>query len=362
MLTTLFNTMFSKKAQKTEIPALAPFTPEVNKYVRTLKNGYRVSNLQTVLSVADKHRFGVVATNIRSKWILNGVLRAAWEVRSPVILEIAESEVGYCEMPPSRLSDLAHDGIEAMTKEYGYSVPVVLHHDHIKKDVDGCMKRTIEAGFSSLLVDLSDRPLQENIAKCTEVVKTVHPLGISLEIEEGEVGAASALADPKVEENIKDYYTKVENAEALVAAVRPDAISFFVGNGHGVYLKAPHIGWDRIREITDMARSYGAVGVLHGGSGLMPEDFNRAIHCGARKFNYATALSDIWFEFFPKPLLDKMDEFGKEKGKPRRYILNHFLPEIEKMDWTEAEKAIEDHVKMMMEKAFLSAGKANLYS
>lgn len=348
-------------SRSTNIEALRPFSPDINSYVRTLKNGYRVSNLQTVLSVADSHRFGVVATNIRSRWILNAVLRAAWTRHSPVILEIAESEVSYCDMTPSRLSDLAHDGIEKMIKEHGYSVPVVLHHDHIKKDVDGCMQRTIEAGFSSLLVDLSEKPLSENIAKCTEVAEKVHPLGISLEIEEGEVGAASALADPKVEEHIQDYYTKVADAEKLVSAVRPEAISFFVGNGHGVYLKAPHIGWDRIKEITEMARPYGAYGVLHGGSGLTSEDFNRAIHNGACKFNYATALSDIWFKFFPKSLTEKMEAFAKEKGKPLRYILNYFLPEVEKLDHREAEAAIEDHVGMMMEKAFLSAGKAGLY-
>lgn len=345
-----------------KISALSPFTPDVNPYVRTLKNGYRVSNLRPVLAVADEHKFGVVATNIRSKWILNAVLRAAWEVHSPVILEIAESEVGYCDMQPMRLSDLTHDAIEAMIAEFGYSVPVVLHHDHIKKDVDGCMERTIKAGFSSLLVDLSDRPLAENIAKCTEVIQKVHPLGISLEIEEGEVGAASALADPKVRDNIGNYYTKVEDARQLVEAVRPDAISFFVGNGHGVYLETPHIGWDRIREITDMARPMGAYGVLHGGSGLLPEDFNRAIHNGARKFNYATALSDIWFKYFPQDLLNRMDVFAKEKGKPRRYILNHFLPEIEKLDNREGEAAVKEHVKMMMEKAFLSAGKAHFYN
>lgn len=343
------------------ISTLATFSHDINPYVHTFKNGYSVSNLQTVLSIADAHRFGVVATNIRSRWILNAVLRAAWAHHSPVILEIAESEVSYCDMAPSRLSDLAHDGIEKMIGQYGRSVPVVLHHDHIKKDVDGCMQRTIEAGFSSLLVDLSEKPLNENIEKCSEVAKKVHPLGISLEIEEGEVGAASALADPKVEENIREYYTKVADAEKLVSAVRPEAISFFVGNGHGVYLKAPHIGWDRIKEITEMARPYGAYGVLHGGSGLTPEDFNRAVHNGACKFNYATALSDIWFKFFPAALTEKMEAFAKEKGKPMRYILNYFLPEIEKLDHREAEAAIEDHVGMMMEKAFLSAGKAALY-
>lgn len=340
---------------------LALFTPDVNPYVRTLKNGYRVSNLQRILQVADENKFGVVATNIRSRWILNAVLRAAWEVKSPVILEIAESEVGYCDMAPMRLSNLAHEGIEQLIAEFGYSVPVVLHHDHIKKDVDGCTQRTIEAGFSSLLVDLSNKPLEENIAKCTEVVNKVHPLGISLEIEEGEVGAASALADPKVRDNIGNYYTKVEDARRLVEAVRPEAISFFVGNGHGVYLETPHIGWDRIREITDMARPLGAYGVLHGGSGLTPENFTRAVEMGARKFNYATALSDIWFQFFPKELLEKMEAFAKEKGKPMRYILNHFLPEVEKLDHREAERAVKEHVAMMMEKAYHSAGKADLY-
>ncbi len=346
---------------KSSTAAIVPFSPDINKYVRTLKNGYRLSTLKEILSVADKNNFGVVAANIRSPWILNAVLNAVWFTRSPIILEIAESETKYCEMPPARLSDLVHDGIERMIGKHGYSVPICLHHDHIQKDVDGCVNRSIEAGFSSLEVDLSKLPVAENAARCTEIVNKIHPLGISLEIEEGEIGAASALADPAVESKIAEYYTKVADAEALVSAVRPEAIAFFVGNGHGQYLKKPIIGFDRIKEICDMARGYGVYGVLHGGTGLTPEDFNRAIHNGARKFNYATALSDIWFKYFPKPLLEKMDAFAKETGKARRYILNNFLPEVVKLDWTVAEKEIEAHMKFMIEKAFLSAGKANLY-
>lgn len=348
-------------ASATDIPALQAFFSENNPYVRTLKNGYRVMTLRNILSIADKHNFGIVAANVRSRWILNAILRAAWEVRSPVILEIAESEAGYCDMAPSRLSDLAHDGIEKMIAKYGYSVPVCLHHDHIKKDVDGCVDATIKAGFSSLEVDLSDKPLPENISKCTEVIRRVHPLGLSLEIEEGEIGNASALADPEVEKNIESYYTKVSDAEALISAVQPEALAFFVGNGHGQYLKKPIIGFQRIKELTDMARKYNVYGVMHGGTGLTPEDFNRCIHNGCRKFNYATALSDIWFKYFPKALIDKMQAFAKEKGKAMRYILKEFLPEVEKLDHREAEKEIEEHLKFMMEKAFLSVGKANLY-
>lgn len=340
---------------------LAPFSPDVNPNVRTLKNGYRLSNLKTILGVADKHGFGVCAANIRSQWILNAVLEAVWKTRSPIILEIAESETGYCDMLPARLSDIVHNGIDAMIKKYGYSVPICLHHDHIQKDVDGCVERAIKAGFSSLEADLSKKPLAENSAKCQEIAEKIHPLGISFEVEEGEIGSTAALADPEVEKTITQYYTKVADAEKLISEVSPEAIAFFVGNGHGQYLKKPIIGFTRIKEICEMARKYNVYGVLHGGTGLTTDDFNQAIANGARKFNYATALSDIWFEHFPKALLEKMDAFAKEKGKPRRYILNNFLPEIAKMDNSTAEKAIEDHMTFMIEKAFLSAGKADLY-
>lgn len=342
-------------------PLLAPFDPANNPHVHTIKNNYRILNLKTILEIADKNGFGVVACNARSSHILRACLRAAFETKSPIILEIAESEMGYCDMPPKKVSDLAHTAIEKFIEEYGYSIPVCLHHDHVQKDVAGCLQRTIEAGFSSIEVDLSKKPLDENIKGCIEVINKAHPLGISVEVEEGEIGSAAALADPTVEAHIADYYTKAEDAVKLVSSTRPDALAFFVGNGHGQYLKKPIIGYERIREITEAVRPFGVYGVLHGGTGLTPEDFNKAIANGARKFNYATALSDIWFRYFPAELLKKMDEYAASQNKPRRYILNHFLDEVNKLDFSAAEKEIEEHVKFMMEKAFLSAGKADLY-
>lgn len=345
--------------------SIADFSKDNNPNVRVLKGPegqpYTLSNLKTLLGVADQNGFGIPACNVRSRFILNAILEAAFSVKSPVILEIAESEAVYCNMMPSRLSDLAHEAIERMIAKYGYTVPVCLHHDHIQKDVDGCIDRAIESGFSSVEVDLSKKPLEENIALCKPIAEKLRPLGISLEVEDGEIGNAAALADPDVEKTISQYYSKPEDCKRLVEETGADAIAFFVGNGHGNYLKKPIIGFDRIREICDAVRPLEAYGVMHGGSGLTPEDFQNCVAGGARKFNYATALSDIWFEFFPSELLERMDAKGEELGKPRRKVLDLFEEEWDGLDFAEAEIAVADHLKMMMEQAFSCAGKAELY-
>lgn len=341
--------------------AIADFSKENNPHVRVMTGGYTLSNLKTLLSVADREKFGVVACNIRSRFVLNGVLEAAWQKKSPVILEIAESEVSYCNMTPARLAELAYEAIERMIAKYGYTVPVCIHHDHIQKDVDGCIDRAIEAGFSSVEVDLSKLPVEENAAKCKEVAAKIHPLGISLEVEDGEIGTAGALADPEVESRIAEYYSKVEDCVKLCEIVQPDALAFFVGNGHGQYLKAPIIGYDRIKEICDAVRPMDVFGVMHGGSGLLPENFRKCVESGARKFNYATSLSDIWFEYFPQELVSRMQKAADEQSRPLRKVLDQFEAEWDKADFAEAEAKIAEHLGMMMEEGFLSAGRAELY-
>jgi len=320
-----------------------------------------MKNLKELLSVADQYKFGIPACNGRSRFIINAILEAAFLEKSPVIIEIAESEIGYCNMSLMRLRGFADEAFSRLEAKYGYSVPVCLHHDHVQKDVDGCVDRVIESGFTSLEVDLSKLPSAENAAKCKSVMDRIRPLGISLEVEDGEIGNTDALADPEVEKNIGNYYSKVSDCVSLCEIVRPDALAFFVGNGHGNYLKAPIIGYQRIKEICDAVRPLGVYGVMHGGTGLTPENFRNCIESGARKFNYATALSDIWFKYFPEDLLARMDAKAKELNKPRRKVLNLFEEEWDKIDFTQAEAAIVSHLRMMMKDAFLCSGKSELY-
>ncbi len=341
-----------------DVPA---FSKDVNPNARVLTGGYTLFNLRQLLKIADDNSFGIPACNVRHAHIGEAVLDAAWELQAPIILEIAESETGYCPMMPDQLSDFTHNAIEERIKRYGYAVPVCLHHDHIQKDVDGCVQRAIDAGFSSVEVDLSKKELKENIKKSYEIAEKIHPLGMSLEVEDGEIGAASALADPELEKNIESYFTKVDTAIQIVEAVKPEALAFFVGNGHGVYLKEPVIGYDRIKEICDRIRPLDCYGVLHGGSGISPEMFSKAVDAGARKFNYATSLQNIWFKYFPKELTEKMEQTAKEDGKPFRKVLYKFLDEVDKLDMTAAKNEIKEHMKMMLTEAFNAANRAELY-
>jgi fructose-bisphosphate aldolase class II len=343
------------------VPAIVPFTKENNPYVRVLEGGYVFSNLHTVLPVAREHHFGVVAVNQRSKYIIEATCEAAWQQHSPVILECAESEAGYCNMQPERMSDLVCDTVSAMIKKYGYTVPVVVHQDHVQKDLT-LIDRAAKAGFSSCEVDLSRLPMEENIKGSSEIVMKMHPLGISVEVEEGEIGFASALKDMQ---NVENYYTKVEDAYKLVEATRPDALAIFVGNGHGNYEVKPKIGYDRIREIDQAIAEFGVQIVLHGGSGLPPEEFRKAVDARAAKFNYATSVSDIFFRNFPKELIAEMEEAGKAQNLPMRKVLYQFENRVDNLDpaiLNKAKQEMIDHIAYMMREAFSSNGKASLFN
>ncbi len=123
---------------------ITAFTKDNNPYWR-----YRFLNLKEILEPAQKYKFGVAACNIRSKYILDGVLNAAFKEKSPIMLEIAESEMRYCNLPPERLTDLVLERLSKLEKKYGYKVPVTLHADHVKKDLT-VIDRSVKAGFSSV--------------------------------------------------------------------------------------------------------------------------------------------------------------------------------------------------------------------
>lgn len=345
-----------------DLPSLAALNKENNPHLVVLSSGFRALNLREMLSVADKHNFGVVAINQRNKWIMRATLEAAWQAKSPVILEIAESETSYCNMFPERLSKLAHEIIEEFIEKYGYAVPVGLHHDHVQKDIDGCTQRSLEAGFTSILIDLSKLSLDENIAGCAEVAKKIYPFGVDLEVEEGVVHSVGTEAAEKVAADVENYYTKVEDMEKLMRETGGTGASCFIGNQHGIYKEDnPKIGYDRLKEIADSIRPLEAYPVMHGGSGLKPEQFQILVNNGARKINYATSVQNIFFKHTPQDLLDRMDAKGEEMGRPRRKVFMLFEEEFEKLDHTAAMDEMTDHIKMMMTEAFNSADTAKYY-
>lgn len=343
------------------IPPLAELNPQNNSHLKVLPSGFHMVNLKTLLTIADQYQFGIVAVNQRSDQIVRATLEAAWQVKSPVILEIAESEIEYCPMDTQRLAKVSHEIVQELIEKYGYAVPVGLHHDHIQKDVDGCVQRSIEAGFTSVLVDLSKLPLDENIAKCQEVTRKIYPLGIALEAEEGVVHSVESTNVDHIYNEVEKYYTKVEDMVKLITSTHATGASCFIGNQHGIYKAQPRIGYERLREISEAIRQYQSYPVMHGGSGLSPEQFRQIISAGARKVNYATSVSNIWFEYFPKELLDRMNQKAEEMGRPLRKVLKWFEADLQTFDHTPGIEAMVNHLKMMMTDAFGSAQKAPHY-
>ncbi len=333
---------------------------------------YPFLNLDEMLSEARQHKFGVAACNIRSKYILQGVLRAAFIERSPVILEIAESEMGYCNMPPQRLADLAIDELNALEKEFGYVVPVALHADHVKHKVDEIVTAAIEAGFSSMLIDQSKHPLKKNAEIVSAVVRRVHPLGISVEAEIGQIGIGLKVKQQLVGSAVLKAAPQVKDVMDFVNATNIDALAGFFGNYHGAYQKPATIAWGRAKDIAKALQRghYQVPLVLHGTSYLRTkrldeiEVYHRAVKAGFAKFNYGTMLSDVMKRHLPSTLLDRMAEYAGGDPNEWRKGLGKFEKDIDKLPKKKRQAMVRDiteHTQAMMQQAWHSANKAWLY-
>jgi phosphoglycerate kinase len=341
------------------------FNSHSNPYFR-----YPFLNLQKMLAPAQKYKFGVPALNIRSKYILDAVLEAAFEEHSPVILEVAESEMGYCNMYPERLMDLILERLPKLEKKYGYRVPITVHADHVKKDL-AIADRAVKAGFSSVAVDQSEYPLPQNIRITKSVVRKVHSLGVSVEGEIGEIGQAQAAAGQIVGPEVLKYVPTVEEAVEFVAKTGIDVFAGFFGNYHGRYQRPATITWGRMRQIRRAFLRHGwpVPLALHGSSYLTTKEFNntqiarQALKSGCYKFNHATILSDILKDNLPSQLVARMNRYAGGE-KLWRKALAKYEKEIDKLDKKILDQAIakiKEHVAVWMREAWKSSGKKKYY-
>ena len=229
-------------------------------------------NLNDVLLNAQKNKYGVGLFNTTDTDMLEAVIAAAEELRSPVIIGTAEVLLPFGELK------LIAPSIIAAAKRA--TVPVVVHYDH-GLTFDRCME-ALKLGFSSVMFDGSAGDYDKNIADTREIVKIAHSFGASVEGEIGHVGQASTGDDAHA-----DRYTKVEEAESYLAATGVDALAIAIGTAHGAYKSKPKLDLNRLADI------HAAVGtplVLHGGSGLSDDDFRNSIANGISKVNIFTDL------------------------------------------------------------------------
>lgn len=236
-------------------------------------------NMNDVLLPAQKGGYAVGLFNTVNLELAKGVLAAAEELHSPVIIGTAEIFLPY-----STLEELSYFLLPMAEKA---SVPVVVHLDHGLK-AETC-KRALELGFTSVMFDCSADDYEINIQKVREITQLAHAKGATVEAELGHVGdnedsaeGSSQLTDPSA------YYTVPAQAKDYVERTGVDALAIAVGTAHGTYKLPPKLDFDRISEI---AKVIDTPLVLHGGSGLSDDDFKTAISRGISKVNIFTDIN-----------------------------------------------------------------------
>lgn len=236
-------------------------------------------NMNEVLLPAREGGYAVGLFNTVNLEMARGVIAAAEELNSPVIIGTAQILLPY-----GPLEDLANLLIPMARRA---SVPVVVHLDHGLQE-ETC-KQALAAGFSSIMYDCSTEEYRVNIEKVRSMAELAHRFGASLEAELGHVGdnegsaeGADYLARPE------QFYTDPEQAKEFLDLTGADALAIAVGTAHGAYQFTPRLDFDRIRRISQMT---GAALVLHGGSGLPDESFKKAIASGICKVNIFTDIN-----------------------------------------------------------------------
>ena len=237
-----------------------------------------VVNLNEVFKKALDHDYAIGAFNIHNLEFVEGVMRAAEELSSPVIIAIATVSIDYAGLKP----------LAAISKDFAERsrIPTVIHLDH-GDDIE-LVRQSIELGFSSVMYDGSKYPIDENIKRTREIVKIAHAENISVEGEIGVVGGFEGLAVKDVShEQLRHLYTRPEDARRFVEETGVDALAVAVGTVHGMPIQNADIDFQRLNEIH---QAVDVPLVFHGCTGLKNEDYHKAIALGVKKFNVGTRL------------------------------------------------------------------------
>lgn len=227
--------------------------------------------MKDLLKRAEEKNIGCGAFSVGNMEMVKGAIRAAEELNTPIILQIAE-----VRLKNSPLHLMGPMMVQA-AKEAKVDVAVHLDHGLTFETVD----KALELGFTSVMLDASTLPFEENIARVKAVVEKARKYGATVEAELGLVGGSE---DGSCDHGIR--CTDPDDAVVYARETGIDALAVAIGNAHGNYPVAPTLAFDvleKIHEKVDIPL------VLHGGSGITDKDFQRAISLGIRKVNIATA-------------------------------------------------------------------------
>ena len=244
-----------------------------------------------------KEGFAIGAFNVNNMEIIQAIVDAASEAKSPVILQASASAIKYAGI------EYLMKMVEAATIVHP-EVPIAIHLDH-GSSFEKC-KAAIDAGFTSVMIDGSHHPIDENIAMTKQVVEYAHAIGASVEAEVGTVGGN----EDGVIGGIK--YADKDECVRLVNEAGVDCLAPALGSVHGPYKGEPQLGFVEMAEIKEATNK---PLVLHGGTGIPDEKIQKAISCGTCKINVNTECQLAFHAEIQKVLAENPKAYD-----PRKFI------------------------------------------
>lgn len=260
-------------------------------------------SMKEMLDVAKEKGYAVGQFNINNLEYTQAIIAAAEEEKSPVILGVSEGAARYMGG-----FDVVVAMVKGVLKASKITVPVAIHLDH-GSSFEACAK-AIHAGFTSVMIDGSHHPLAENIAVTKQVVELAHIHGVSVEAELGRIGGQE---DDLVVDDADAMYAIPSECDELVRETNVDCFAPALGSVHGPYKGEPNLGFDRMEEVGKLT---GIPLVLHGGTGIPPQDIQRAISLGTAKINVNTENQIQQTKAIREYLTNNPDDYD-----PRSYLI-----------------------------------------
>ncbi|MCM3741461.1 class II fructose-1,6-bisphosphate aldolase [Oceanobacillus luteolus] len=256
-------------------------------------------SMKEMLETAKDKGYAVGQFNINNLEYCQAILQAAEEEKSPVILGVSEGAAKY--MGGFKVVVAM---VKALMDSYGTTVPVAIHLDH-GTSFKACAE-AIHAGFTSVMIDASHSPIEENIATTKKVVELAHIHGVSVEAEVGTVGGE--------EDGIVGgiMYADPDECKQLVQETNVDCLAPALGSVHGPYQGEPNLGFKEMEEILNLVQ---VPLVLHGGTGIPLKDIQKAISLGTAKINVNTENQMAQTKAVREVLAQKPDLYD-----PRKYL------------------------------------------
>ncbi|WP_434640942.1 ketose-bisphosphate aldolase [Thermoanaerobacterium thermosaccharolyticum] len=269
-------------------------------------------NMKQLLKVAQENHFAVPAFNTSSNMILKGVMEACHEKQAPVIIAIH----------PDELSFVGDSFVASVIEEaYKSDVPVVIHLDHGATFEQ--IVHAIRCGFTSVMIDASQMPFEDNVAITKKVVETAHAVNVSVEAELGTIGKTGNDVEPSAN---KIIYTDPALAKEFVEKTSVDTLAIAIGTAHGIYPKnmKPKLRLDLLKVLRD---TINIPLVLHGGSSNPDDEIAESVKIGISKINISSDIKEAFYrkcrEVLQDPFIREPNEIYPPCIKAMKEVIYH---------------------------------------